>query len=233
LDKNDVMMFAPGKPYDESHRHFSSLMAIHPLGLIKWEDGPQAQTIIRNSIRALDSVGPSQWCGYSYSWLANLKARAKDGEGAARALEIFSKAFCLKNSFHVNGDQTKSGYSNFTYRPFTLEGNFAFASGLQEMLLQSFAGFIEVFPAVPDDWNNVSFNTLRAEGGFLVSAKKENGKVYEVRITSDKEGKAVLKLPFKKFIISEQHHVKNMRQKGDLLELFFNADGSVTLKESN
>jgi alpha-L-fucosidase 2 len=231
LDKNDVMMFAPGKPYDESHRHFSSLMAIHPLGLIKWEDGPQAQTIIRNSIHALDSIGPSQWCGYSYSWLANLKARAKDGEGAVKALEIFSKAFCLNNSFHVNGDQTKSGYSNFTYRPFTLEGNFAFASGLQEMLLQSYAGFIEVLPAVPDDWKNVSFNTLRAEGGFLVSAKKENGKLNEIKIRSDKAGKAVLKLPFKKFIISDKHHVKNIQQKGDLLELIFNANGGVTLKE--
>lgn len=230
IDENNVMMFAPGKPYDESHRHFSSVMAIHPLGLIKWEDGPAAQTIIKNSIRALDSVGPSLWCGYSYSWLANLKARAKDGDGAARALDIFSKAFCLKNSFHVNGDQTKSGYSNFTYRPFTLEGNFAFAAGLQEMLLQSYAGFIEVFPAVPPAWKDVSFNTLRAEGGLLVSAKKENGKITSITISSEKGGKAILKLPFEQFKTVQKDRLKNFKSDGGFVELFFDKNGSITLK---
>jgi alpha-L-fucosidase 2 len=223
------MMFAPGKPYDESHRHFSSVMAIHPLGLIKWEDGPAAQTIIKNSIRALDSVGPSLWCGYSYSWLANLKARAKDGDGAARALEIFSKAFCLKNSFHVNGDQTKSGYSTFTYRPFTLEGNFAFAAGLQEMLLQSYAGFIEVFPAVPGEWKDISFNTLRAEGGFLVSGKKANGNIVEIKISTDNGGTAVLKLPSEKFTVSRRDGLKDYKQNAAFVELIFDKPGSATL----
>ena len=132
------LMFAPGLPYNESHRHFSHLMAIHPLGLIRWEDGERAQAIIKNTIKLLDEIGPDWWCGYSYSWLGNIKARAKNGEGAAEALGIFAKAFCLKNSFHVNGDQTKSGYSKFTYRPFTLEGNFAFSSAMQEMLYQRY-----------------------------------------------------------------------------------------------
>src|SRR5690606_24950586 len=124
LSENLALKFAPSLPYHESHRHFSHIMAIHPLGLIRWEDGDRAQKIIKNSIKLLDEVGPDWWTGYSYGWLANAKARAKDGEGAAKALEIFAKAFCLTNSFHVNGDQTKSGYSKFTYRPFTLEGNF-------------------------------------------------------------------------------------------------------------
>ncbi len=128
-------MFAPSLPYNESHRHFSHLMAIHPLGLIQWEDGEEAQSIIKNTIRQLDAVGPDWWCGYSYAWMGSVKARAKDGAGAAEALSTFARAFCLPNSFHVNGDQTKSGLSKFTYRPFTLEGNFAFAAGLQEMLL--------------------------------------------------------------------------------------------------
>src|SRR5512141_200585 len=114
------------------------------------------------------------WNGYSYTWKACLDARAKNGEAAAKALQIFARAFCSVNSFHVNGDQTKSGYSSRNYRPFTLEGNFGAAAALQEMLLQSYAGFIEVFPAIPAAWKDVSFTTLRAEGAFLVSAKKIN-----------------------------------------------------------
>ena len=53
--------------------------------------------------------------------------------------DIYLKAFILRNGFHANGDQTKSGLSNFTYRPFTLEGNFAAAQAVHEMLLQSWS----------------------------------------------------------------------------------------------
>src|ERR1700744_5804523 len=199
LTDNNEMKFAPSMAYNQSHRHFSNMMAIHPLGLIKWEGGPKAQSIIKNSLHLLDSVGPDYWCGYSYSWLANIKARAKDGEGAANDLTIFAKAFCSVNSFHLNGDQTKTGLSKFTYRPFTLEGNFAFAAGLQEMLLQSYAGFIEVMPAVPSAWRDISFDDLRAEGAFLVSAKKVAGEMAEVKIVSEKGGSTKLKLPFTKW----------------------------------
>ena len=44
-------------------------------------------------------------------------------------LEIFSRAFCLRNGFHCNGDQSGKGYSRFTYRPFTLEGDRLVISG--------------------------------------------------------------------------------------------------------
>jgi len=103
------------------------------------------------------------------------------------------------NSFHLNGDQRGGQFSNFTYRPFTLEGNFAFAQGVHEMLIQSNNGYIEIFPALPTSWNNVSFKTLRTEGAFLVSASLENGLTKEVIITAEAGGLLQLKLPFKKF----------------------------------
>ncbi len=230
ITENQEMMFAPSMAYNQSHRHFSHLMAIHPMGLIKWEDGPRAQTIIKNTIQQMDSIGPDYWTGYSYSWLANLKARAKDGEGAAQALTIFAKAFCLPNSFHVNGDQTKSGLSKFTYRPFTLEGNFAFAAGLQEMLLQSYAGFIEIMPAVPADWKNVSFENLRAEGAFLISASKQNGELSSVKISADKEGVAVLKLDAKKWKIKNAKGVRLNSTNDGYIELNCKAGGVATLE---
>ena len=39
LTVNNELMFAPSMQYNQSHRHLSNVMAIHPLGLIKWEDG--------------------------------------------------------------------------------------------------------------------------------------------------------------------------------------------------
>ena len=230
ISKNKELMIAPDYPYAVSHRHFSNTMAIHPLGLIKWEDSEESKNIIRSSIKLLDSVGPKMWCGYSYAWLGNLKARAKDGEGAAKALNIFSTAFCSSNSFHLNGDQTKSGYSDFVYRPFTLEGNFAFAAGLQEMLIQSHAGFLEIFPAIPANWSSASFKTLRAEGAFLVSAKKENGQVESLNIHSEKGGSLKVKSPFSKFEQKMNGKVKISQSESGFILIDFEPNSSIDLK---
>ena len=196
LDEQGALTFAKGFPYNESHRHFSNIMAFHPLGLIDWSHGARDQNIITATINKLDEYGPDWWCGYSYSWLGNVKARAMDGEGAAEALRIFAEHFCLRNTFHANGDQTNQGYSKFTYRPFTLEGNMAFASGVHEMLLQSHTGVIRVFPAIPASWENVSFEKLRAVGAFLVSSRLKDGRVEYVRILSEKGGTCMFHNPY-------------------------------------
>lgn len=226
---NSELMFARTLPYNESHRHFSHLMAIHPLGLIKWEDGEQARKTITNTIALLDKVGPDWWCGYSYSWLANLKARAKDGAGARDALATFARAFCLPNSFHANGDQTKSRLSKFTYRPFTLEGNFAFASGLQEMMLQSYADAIEVMPALPADWKNAAFSNLRAEGAVLVSAQRKEGRVVQISLVAEKAGEFSLKLPDSGLKITMTKGVRKVKDDGKVVTFSAPAGGKVEL----
>ncbi len=195
LDKEGALTFAKGFPYDQSHRHFSHAMAIHPLGMLDWSQGEKSQKIIKATLKKLQDYGPDYWTGYSYSWFGNMKARAFDGEGAADELRTFAECFCLRNTFHVNGDQTKSGKSKFTYRPFTLEGNFAFASGIQEMLLQSHTGIVRVFPAIPADWSDVSFDNLRAMGAFLVSAEKRDGKIVKLRVYPEQGGTLRIAFP--------------------------------------
>ncbi|MCW3463068.1 glycoside hydrolase family 95 protein [Chitinophaga nivalis] len=229
LGTDQSLQIKENTPYTTSHRHFSHLMSIYPLGLLHWENGAADQAIIRRSLQVLDSIGPQGWCGYSYSWLANLKARARDGEGAARALQTFAKAFCLPNSFHANGDQTKSGYSGFTYRPFTLEGNFAFAAGVQEMLLQSYAGYIHVFPAVPDSWKEMNFRDLRTQGAFLVSAGRTGGQTDNITIRATQGGKARLLLPFHTWIISGEKGVISRKVKDGFMEISFRKGGHLTL----
>jgi alpha-L-fucosidase 2 len=164
--------------------------------MIRWENGPRDQAIIKASLAELEAKGTGAWCGYSFAWLANLAARARDGEKAEKALQIFAEAFCLRNSFHCNGDQSGKGYSSFRYRPFTLEGNFAAAAGLQEMLLQSYSGTVRVFPAVPASWRNALFRNLRAEGAFVVSAEREDGATHSVEIIAEKGGLLRLENPF-------------------------------------
>ncbi len=181
-------------PY--SHRHLSNIMGLYPFNLITKDGGENESKIIDASLRKWDSLGTSQWCGYSFSWMSCLQARVGDAEAAIKNLDIYTKAFVLRNGFHANGDQTKSGYSDFTYRPFTLEGNFLASQAVQEMLLQSWSatpgklnsGVIRIFPATPHKWANASFNDLRAEGGYKVSAVRKKNKTVWFSIVTSKSG---------------------------------------------
>ena len=55
---------------------------------------------------------------------------------------------------------------------------------LNEMLLQSYDGVIRVFPAVPFTDKPIRFHSLRAQGGFLVSAERRENKTMYVVIQS-------------------------------------------------
>lgn len=230
LDNEGGMSFAPGQPYTESHRHFSHLVGWFPLGIIDWANGEKEQRIIVSTLKNLEKRGPDYWCGYSYSWLGNLYARAFMGDKAAATLRIFSENFCLPNSFHVNGEQYNKGYSKFKYRPFTLEGNFAFAAGVQEMLIQSHTGIIHIFPAIPPLWKDVSFSTLRTAGAFLVSAEQKGGKVEKVEITSEQGGVCQLKNPFGNTPYKVKYSWNGtLKSEKDILTIEFPKNGRIVM----
>ena len=179
-----------------SHRHLSNLIALHPFNLITAEGGEHDRQIIAASLKDWDNLGTGAWCGYSFGWMSALRARVGDAETALRNLDIYARAFILRNGFHANGDQTKSGFSSFTYRPFTLEGNFLAMEAVHEMLLQSWsaspgtgdAGVIRIFPAMPWRWHDAAFEDLRAEGGHRVSARRENNATTWFRIVAGRDG---------------------------------------------
>jgi alpha-L-fucosidase 2 len=185
---------APGQNLNESHRHMSQYMAIYPLALLDINK-PADKVVIDNSLHRLQQMGTTAWCGYSFTWMSCLYARTYHADSAVKQLKIFASNFCSPNSFHLNGDQKGGQYSSNTSRPFTLEGNFAFAQSVHELLLQSRNGYIEVFPAIPDSWKDVSFNNLRAAGGFLISASKRNGEINSINIKATADGLLKVKLP--------------------------------------
>lgn len=223
------LLVAPGEALTESHRHFSHMLSIYPLNLVNY-DNPDQRDMVTGSMHNIEKLGTANWCGYSFAWMSVFYARMKNANVAYHLLRAFSDCFCSVNSFHLNGDQCGGKYSKFTYRPFTLEGNFAFAAGLQEMLLQSHSGYVEVFPAIPADWNLVSFNNLRAEGAFLISAKREGGNTDEVSIRSEVGGKLRLKLPFRTWFVSASKGAKSTFNDPRFIEIEFEKGGEIVLK---
>lgn len=179
LNEKGVYRVSPDEDLCESHRHFSHLMAIHPLRLTGY-DTEENRRIIDANVLNLELLGTGLWVGFSFAWMAELYAIQGNGEGAAAQLEIFWRYLCSPNGFHLNGDYKCGGFTTWHYRPFTLEGNMCAADALQEMLLFSEGDTIRLFPAVPARFETAEFENFRAQNGLLVSAKLEQGKVVHV-----------------------------------------------------
>lgn len=179
-----------------SHRHLATVMALYPFNLLTIEGSEEELAVIRATVADIDRLGVLEWCGYSYTWMAALRARIGEPEAALWHLKAYLHAFILRNGFHANGDQTKSGFSSMDYRPFTLEGNFLAMAAVHEMLLQSWDakpgtggwGAIRIFPAMPWRWHAAEFADLVAEGGHRVSARRENNATVWLRVVAGPGG---------------------------------------------
>jgi len=186
-DDKNVLMFDRVHKFNQSHRHHSHAMAIHPLGILNIDGSEEDRKIINATLDKIIEKGTQQWTGYSFSWFACMLARTGRAEEALK-------------------DQINAGLSHFKYRPFTLEGNFLAMEAVHEMLLQSWpvsiandpAPVIRIFPAMPESWTVASFSDLSAEGGFRVSAKRENGFTTSFKIKATHGGLLKLKDNFGK-----------------------------------
>ncbi len=248
-DANGMLLVDAKTPLPGSHRHLSNLMGLYPFNLITCEGSEQDRRRIRASLTQWDQLGTSQWCGYSFAWMSALRARTGDAEAALRHLDIFVKAFILRNGFHVNGDQTRSGFSSMTYRPFTLEGNFAALQAVHEMLLQSWSPtpgqrdteIIRIFPATPWRWHDVTFTDMRAEGGHRVSAKRVNNATTWYRIVAGQDGTIRIRDNFggqlprwnRNGVRKVRNHFEITLKKGQLLEARLPTPGGIPSAPAN
>lgn len=179
-----------------SHRHFSTMMGLYPFNLLSIEGSDKEQALVRRNLAELDRLGVREWAGSSYTWMAAMRARSGDAELALWHLKAYLHAFVSRNGFHLNCDLTQSGFSSFTHRAFTLEGNGLACAAVHEMLLQSWDahpgaggwGAIRIFPAMPWCWHVAAFTDLMAEGGYKVSARRENNATVWFRITAARDG---------------------------------------------
>ena len=82
------------------------------------------------------------------------------------------------------------------WAPIQLNANMVFAHDVQQMLMYSHGVIIKIFPALPSDWTNVSFEGMVAENGAVVSASLDSDKgVFNVSLEAKKETLVKLLLP--------------------------------------
>jgi hypothetical protein len=152
------------------HRHWCHLFQIYPYYLVNWEQ-PENRDVILTSIKHWGSPEiPNTW---TQCVISSMYSSVRDGDNALKHMDLaLASPNFYPNTMHAEGrnpcSETYGGLGRM----------------LQDMLIQSWGGVIRVFPGVPDEWDQAVFHNLRAEGGFEVSARRENGATNWVRIRS-------------------------------------------------
>ncbi len=181
------LMIMENRPLEHSHRHFSHLMPIYPLGLLDAKSQDMDEIfLIKSSLQKIEKMGDYEWTGWSFPWMSCLYSRAENPIMANFYAKQYMR-YIRENSMHVNGDSYQVGFSLFKYDPMTLEAGFCFIAAINEMLLQSHNNLIRIFPAIHPSWRSVYFQDLRAEGGILVSASKVLGNLIWISLYAENE----------------------------------------------
>jgi alpha-L-fucosidase 2 len=163
-------MIAAGVPFATRHRHYSHLLMLYPLYLVN-ADQPDAEEVAIRSIEHWQSFKP--WNGYSFTGASSLYSAFGRGNQALTYLDRLKGRVSPTTMYCEIGQWAQC-----------IESPLSGAQSIHDMILQSWGNTIRIFPAAPDQWADITFHDMRAEGAFLVSAKRQAGKTAWVRIKS-------------------------------------------------
>lgn len=148
------------------HRHYSHLFMIYPYYMVNW-----GQKENRDKI----SLSVNRWIGnqgYSRTGKAAMLLSMGKGDEALEQMQAFLDRFVKPNTLYAETGPV-------------IETPLAALSTIHDFYMQDWGGTIRVFHGIPSSWKDASFINMRALGGFLVSARRHEGKTSYIRLISE------------------------------------------------
>ena len=162
--------------YEIPHRHWSHLFMIYPLYEYTFSNDDPIPGMADKSFNNFVDVGTPAFKGYS---LAAVSTMSTMQGKAQQAVGFLNDYFENTNMGTPNTLYTEGGQP-------VIETPLLTATSIMHMVMMAYNGQINIFRGIPDtpEWNDAEFSGLRADGGFVVSAKKTDGQLEFVEITS-------------------------------------------------
>jgi alpha-L-fucosidase 2 len=152
---------------ENKHRHQSHMIAVHPGRQISPLTTPEFAEAAKVSMNARGDGGT----GWSKAWKINIWARLHDGD---RAYKLLSEMICAN---------IRQNLFDF-HPPFQIDGNFGYASGIYEMLVQSHMKQLHLLPSLPAVWPDGHIHGIQTRGGFDLNIDWRDGKLARAEIRS-------------------------------------------------
>ncbi len=173
----------------------NSLMTVFPGEEHGLHSPPEQYQIAANSYRSHRNEGGNELV---FRNLAGARLGLLDLEAFKRQIHycLLPNGTCTDRLLEVNGRYNDSADFDFMAAMGIWFENFALPVVINECLMQSYNGQIRLFPNWPED-KAAEFFSLRAVGGFLVSAVFSEGEVRKVEILSEAGSPLRLVSPWK------------------------------------
>jgi hypothetical protein len=168
------------------HRHWTHLMSLFPYDMLDDVDREYRDIAYRSLENfAYQSCGLDGREGQSFAHIAAIIMYAMFGDS--------SKIPQLADNYlHYRGGRAMNVSPTTMYKEYgpVLESPIFFANAVQECIVMTRKAMVRLFPALPEEWGDVVFDSWLCGGGFLVSGERRDGRVEWIAIRHPTGGTA-------------------------------------------
>lgn len=199
---------------EKNHRHFSHLYGLYPGHVMSPVQTPELVEPIR---KVLEQRGDGA-AGWSRVWKMCEWARLFDGNRANKIFKGYLKEQCTQSMFGK------------CYAAMQVDAALGLSAAVNEMLVQSHEGYIQLLPALPDEWRSSGrLEGVLVRGGFLLDFNWQDGTVQELRVLSKAGGKFRIKCASAPIVTCKDIHVPIISEGNGIYSFATKNQGGYTI----